>query len=81
MRNPYDVLHLDLRALPGNSGSPVFTVREGKVVGIVTSVIGLKSKEGDLKMVTGITYAVPVSHIETLFEAAKKVEARRDAGQ
>ena len=76
LRNPFDVFHLDLRALPGNSGSPVFTVNGGKVVGIVTSVIGVKSKEGDLKMVTGITYDVPVSHIETLFEAAKKVDAK-----
>ncbi len=65
-RTPHKVLHLDLRALPGNSGSPVFRVSDGKVIGIVSMIAGVKT--GDNAPATGITYAVGVDHVQTLLK-------------
>ena len=70
LRNPYDVFQLDGTAYPGNSGSPVYLPGTGEVIGVVNSVAVKKTKESLLKNPSGITYAIPASHIQVLFDAA-----------
>ena len=70
LRNPYDVFQLDGTAYPGNSGSPVYLPKTGEVIGVINSVAVKKTKESLLKNPSGITYAIPASHMKALFDAA-----------
>ena len=45
LRNPYDVFQLDATAYPGNSGSPLYDVATGEVVGVINKVFVKESKE------------------------------------
>lgn len=69
LRNPYDVFQLDATAYPGNSGSPVYLPKTGEVIGVINSVAVKKTKESLLKNPSGITYAIPSSHMKVLFDA------------
>jgi len=69
-RNPFRVFQLDAIAYPGNSGSPLYDVDYGRVVGIVNSVFIKKSKEAALTSPSGITYAIPSSYIQALLDKA-----------
>lgn len=71
MRDPYMVLQLDITAYPGNSGSPLYTVPEGRVIGVVNSVAIKGTKESALTDPTGITYAIPVRYIHQLLRDAR----------
>ncbi len=66
IRDPYFVYQLDAIAYPGNSGSPVYEVDTGKVVGVINSVFIKESKEGALSKPSGITYAIPVKYVKEL---------------
>lgn len=67
IRNRLEIYQLDLTAFPGNSGSPLYDITTGEVVGIVSSVFvqGL-NKESAITQPTGITYAIPVRHLREL---------------
>lgn len=69
---PYDVLQLDATAYPGNSGSPVFAVESGKVVGVVNMVFVKSTKEASLSAPSGITYAMPARYVQALLKQAQK---------
>ncbi len=62
----FNILQLDATAYPGNSGGPVFDIRSGEVVGVVNMVLIKGSKETALSQPSGITYAIPVEHVERL---------------
>lgn len=79
LREPFEVLQLDATAYPGNSGSPVYDVRSGEVVGVVNQVFVKGKKEDVLKDPSAITYAIPATHIGPLVERAIAARARRDA--
>lgn len=64
------VLQLDLTALPGNGGSPLYRVDTGAVVGIVSSVFVKDSKESALSDSSGISYAIPIRYACALLRAA-----------
>jgi S1-C subfamily serine protease len=64
------VLQLDLTALPGNNGSPLYRVDTGAVVGIVSSVFVKDSKESALSDPSGISYAIPIRYARDLLRAA-----------
>ena len=66
IRSPYKVFQLDATAYPGNSGSPVYDVRNGKVIGVINKVFVKESKETVLSKPSGITYAIPSKHIKAL---------------
>jgi len=66
IRSPFDVYQLDATAYPGNSGSPVYDVRTGEVVGVINSVLVKKTKEAALSDPSGISYAIPVSYVREL---------------
>jgi S1-C subfamily serine protease len=63
---PFPVLQLDATAYPGNSGSPVYDPDSGEVLGIVNMVFVKGTKESVLTQPSGITYAIPVSHLRGL---------------
>ena len=66
LRQPYDIFQIDATAYPGNSGSPVFRVSSGEVIGIINMVFVKGKKEHLLKEPTGITYAIPGNFIRLL---------------
>ena len=66
LRNLFDAFQLDATAYPGNSGSPVFEPGTGRVVGVINSVVVKESKESVLQKPSGISYAIPVSHVHSL---------------
>ncbi len=69
LRNPYKVFQLDAIAYPGNSGSPLYEIDSGKVVGVVNSVFVKESKESVLSSPSGISYAIPARYIKALLKA------------
>ncbi|WP_269519020.1 S1 family peptidase [Alteromonas sp. BMJM2] len=60
------IYQLDATAYPGNSGSPMYDVKSGKVIGIINKVIVKDAKESALTAPSGISYAIPVAFIEKL---------------
>ncbi len=66
IRAPFHVYQLDAIAYPGNSGSPVYEVDTGKVIGVINSGFIKESKEGALSDPSGITYAIPVKYVKEL---------------
>ncbi len=73
MRNPYKVYQLDATAYPGNSGSPLYDAANGKVIGVINSVLVKSTKESALKDPSGITYAIPVRYVRRLLKRAKRI--------
>ncbi len=69
LRNPYKVFQLDAIAYPGSSGSPLYEIDTGKVVGVVNSVFVKESKESVLSSPSGISYAIPARYIKALLKA------------
>ncbi len=63
MRNPYLVYQLDATAYPGNSGSAMYDMKTGKVVGIINKVFVQATKEAVISKPSGITYAIPVKYL------------------
>ncbi|MBU6256981.1 MAG: trypsin-like peptidase domain-containing protein [Burkholderiales bacterium] len=63
---PFPVYQLDATAYPGNSGGPLVDVRSGDVIGIVNMVLVHKTRESALTNPTGITYAIPITFVESL---------------
>jgi S1-C subfamily serine protease len=68
LKNPYNVYQLDAVAYPGNSGSPVYDVATGKVIGVLNSVFVKGTKEAVLKTPSGISYAIPAKYIRELIK-------------
>jgi S1-C subfamily serine protease len=68
---PFPVFQLDATAYPGNSGSPVYDPDSGEVLGIINKVFIQGTKESALTQPSGITYAVPSSHLEDLLKKAR----------
>jgi S1-C subfamily serine protease len=62
----FPVLQLDATAYPGNSGSPVYDAESGDVLGIINMVFVKGTKEAALTQPSGITYAIPASHLQAL---------------
>lgn len=59
----FNVLQLDATAYPGNSGGPVLEITTGEVVGVINMVVVKATHESALSAPTGISYAIPVSHV------------------
>lgn len=68
--NPFAIFQLDAIAYPGNSGSPLWQPQTGQVVGVVNSVFVKGAKETVLTDPSGISYAVPATHIKDLLDRA-----------
>jgi S1-C subfamily serine protease len=86
IKNPYKIYQLDIVALPGNSGSPLFDAHTGQVLGILNKVLGNRTREHLIESPTGISYAVPGKWIEeliirSLIEEKKNQQSHEDRGQ
>lgn len=68
LRRPFDVYQLDATAFPGNSGSPVYDVRTGRVEAILNSTFVKETKERALSNPTGISFAIPVIYVHELMK-------------
>lgn len=66
LETPYNVFQLDATAYPGNSGSPLYDIETGKVMGIINKVFVQGSKENAISHPSGISYAIPSEHIHRL---------------
>ncbi|WP_440874974.1 S1 family peptidase [Thalassotalea sp. PLHSN55] len=71
MRNPYLVYQLDATAYPGNSGSAMYDINTGEVLGVINKVFIQESKEAVISKPSGITYAIPVKYLHQLLKKAK----------
>ena len=71
LKKPYDILQIDAVAFPGNSGSPVYRIATGEVVGVINKVFIKGKKEHILKDPTGLTYAIPVKWVHLLDQSVK----------
>ncbi len=69
---PYNVFQLDATAYPGNSGSPLYQPDSGQIVGIINKVFIQETKESVLQKPSGISYAIPINHLQDLL---KKIRA------
>jgi serine protease Do len=65
---PYDVFQLDATAYPGNSGSPLYDIKSGDVVGIINKVFVQETKENLLERPSGISYAIPIRYAVALLK-------------
>lgn len=68
--SPYNIFQLDATAYPGNSGSPLYDIQTGQVIGIVNKVFVQSSKESAIEKPSGISYAVQISHLKDLLKKA-----------
>lgn len=62
----FEVYQLDGTAYPGNSGGPLIEVENGEVIGIINMVFVKGTKESALTHPSGISFAVPVQHLQEL---------------
>lgn len=67
----FDIFQLDATAYPGNSGSPVFDVDSGEVIGVINMVFVKGTKEAALSQPSGITYAIPADFLIELLRAGR----------
>lgn len=65
---PYMVYQLDATAYPGNSGSPLYLPHSGEVIGVINQVHIKSTREAVLSDPSGITYAIPIQHLQTLLQ-------------
>ena len=63
-------LILDLPANPGQSGSPVFDLESGEVVGVLASFVPVVLVPGGLPTHSGLSRSVEVVHLKRLSESA-----------
>jgi S1-C subfamily serine protease len=66
LRSPFYIFQLDATAYPGNSGSPLYQMDSGAVIGIINMVFVKESKETVLSNPSGIAYAIPSNFIKNL---------------
>jgi S1-C subfamily serine protease len=66
MRNPYKVYQLDATAYPGNSGSAMYDMKTGEVLGVINKVFVQTTKEAVISNPSGITYAIPVKYLHKI---------------
>ncbi len=63
-----EIFQLDATAYPGNSGGPVLDADTGHVLGIINMVFVKGSRESALTHPSGISYAIPVRHLQELLK-------------
>ena len=67
-RSPFSIYQLDGTAYPGNSGSPLYDPDSGQVLGVINMVFVKGLKETAITAPSGITYAIPVRHVQELLD-------------
>ncbi|WP_246480025.1 S1 family peptidase [Motiliproteus sediminis] len=72
LQDPVRVYQLDATAYPGNSGSPLYRIETGEVVGVLNQVYVKATKEDVLSQPSGISFAIPVRHLKELLESLER---------
>jgi S1-C subfamily serine protease len=67
----FPVFQLDATAYPGNSGSPIYHLATGEVLGVLNMVFVKETKESALTQPSGITYAIPAKYLQDLLVKAR----------
>ncbi|MGJ9418444.1 serine protease [Massilia sp. CMS3.1] len=67
-RDPLKIFQLDGTAYPGNSGSPVYDVETGAVLGVINMVLVKGLKETAITSPSGISYAIPARYVQELLQ-------------
>ena len=67
----FEVYQLDATAYPGSSGGPVLDVDTGRVIAVVNMVLVKEGRESALSNPTGISYAIPVRHVQDLIKSLR----------
>jgi S1-C subfamily serine protease len=67
----FPVFQLDATAYPGNSGSPLYSVDTGQVIGVINMVLIKGSREALLAQPSGITFAIPARHLQALMDRSR----------
>ncbi len=70
LQSNYTVFQLDATAYPGNSGSPLYDMSTGEVLGVINKVFVQESKETVLEKPSGISYAIPINYAKALMREA-----------
>jgi serine protease Do len=70
LKKPDLIYQLDITAYPGNSGSPVVDIESGDVIAVINKVYVKDNKESALSNPSGISYGIPVKHVNVLLERA-----------
>ena len=65
---PFQIYQLDGTVYPGNSGSPVYNPATGVVLAVINMTFVKGLKESAITTPSGISYAVPVSHVRDLLQ-------------
>lgn len=69
-RSEFVFYQIDAAAYPGNSGSPLYDPESGHVIGIVNKVyVREGGPSSPVEAPSGLTYAVPVVHLQALLPA------------
>lgn len=67
LKTRYNIFHIDGVAYPGNSGGPVFDPQTGEALGVIVSgLIEKNSAQTKFRLPTGISYAIPIEHLDKL---------------
>lgn len=70
LNKPDLIYQLDITAYPGNSGSPVVDTKTGEVIAVINKVYVKDNKESALTNPSGISYGIPIKHVNTLLDRA-----------
>ena len=70
LQKPYLIFQLDATAYPGNSGSPLYDIKTGRVIGIINMVFVKRTKESAITDPSGITYAIPSRYLREMVRDA-----------
>ncbi len=65
----FTVLQLDATAYPGNSGSPLWDVETGEVIGVINMVVVKNTRETLLSQPSGMSFALPAEYLQALIDA------------
>lgn len=68
----FAIFQLDGTAYPGNSGSPLYDVQTGEVIGIINMVFVKGAKENAITHPSGIAYAIPSQYIKALLGKSRE---------
>lgn len=68
---PFTLFQLDAVAYPGHSGSPLYDVQTGEVIGVVNMGMVKGTKDNAVGQPSGISFAVPARHVQDLLKEAR----------
>jgi len=64
------IFQLDATAYPGHSGSPLYDVDSGEVIGVLNMSVKM-TKDAAVGQATGISFAVPIQYVQELMRGLR----------